>query len=74
MNARYLLASGLVLASAGQAFPQAGVPEYFIVKTPDQKCTVVDQKPRSASAVVVGDRVYYSRTDAETAMKKVCTD
>jgi hypothetical protein len=40
-----------------------------------KKCTIVDKKPTVTTTTVVGDGVYKTRTEAETAMKtvKVCT-
>ena len=40
-----------------------------------KKCTIVDKKPTYHDDVVVGDGVFKTRTEAETAMKtvKVCT-
>jgi hypothetical protein len=68
---KYLLAGSLVAAFV---VPALAVDEYYIVRNPDKKCVVVDQKPTTTTTVVVGDGVYKSRTEAETAVKKVCTD
>lgn len=49
--------------------------EFFIVQDSSTKrCTIVDKKPTTTTTVVVGDGVYKTRTQAETAMKtvKVC--
>jgi hypothetical protein len=68
---KYLLAGSLVLAVAVSAF---AADEFFIVRNPDKKCVVVDKKPTTTTTVVVGDGVYKTRTEAETAVKKVCTE
>ena len=49
--------------------------EYYVVRDPaTKKCTVTTSKPTSSTTVVVGDSVYKSRTEAEGAVTKVCTD
>jgi hypothetical protein len=68
---KYLLAGSLVLAVAAPAF---AADEFFIVRNPDKKCVVVDKKPTTTTTVVVGDGVYKTRTEAESAVKKVCTE
>jgi hypothetical protein len=48
-----------------------------VVRDPSTKrCTVSTSKPAggSTTTVVVGDTVYKSRTEAETAVTKVCTN
>jgi hypothetical protein len=63
--------AGLV---AGAAFAQAA--EFYVVQDSSTKrCTIVDKKPTATTTVVVGNGVYKTRTEAETAMKtvKVCT-
>jgi hypothetical protein len=48
--------------------------QYFVVRDPStKKCTVTTSKPSSGTTVVVGDTVYKSRTEAESAVTKVCT-
>ena len=57
----------------------AGVPgwaadENYIVRNPDKKRVVVEQKPTTTATTVIGNTVYKTRSEAETAIKKVCTD
>lgn len=50
--------------------------EFYVVQdTSTKKCTIVDKKPTTTTTTVVGDGVYKTRTDAESAMKtvKVCS-
>ncbi|HEX9324311.1 MAG TPA: hypothetical protein VF913_19660 [Xanthobacteraceae bacterium] len=68
---KYLLAGSLVVAFA---VPALAADEFFIVRNPDKKCVVVDKKPTTTTTVVVGDTVYKSRSEAEAAVKVVCTD
>jgi hypothetical protein len=65
-----VLAGGLVLALVAPAFAE----EYYIVRGPEKKCTVVAEKPTTTTTTVVGNTVYKSRSEAETAITKVCTD
>jgi hypothetical protein len=68
---KYLLAGSLAVAFV---VPASAADEYYVVRNPDKKCVVVDKKPTTTTTVVVGDGVYTTRTEAETAVKKVCTD
>jgi hypothetical protein len=68
---RYVLAGSLTLAFV---VPALAADEFFIVRNPDKKCVVVDKKPTTSTTVIVGDGIYKTRTEAETAIKKVCTD
>lgn len=50
----------------------AAAAELFIVQdTATKRCQIVEQRPTSVTAVVVGGRTYGSRSEAETAMKTV---
>jgi hypothetical protein len=49
--------------------------QYYVVRDPSTKrCTVTASKPSGGTTVVVGDTIYKSRTEAETAVTKVCTN
>jgi hypothetical protein len=71
----------LLLAACAASFTlataQAQTTEFYVVQdTSTKKCTIVDKKPTTTTSVVVGDGVFKTRTEAETAMKtvKVCTN
>lgn len=68
---KYLLAGSLIAAFA---VPALAADEFYIVRNPDKKCVVVDKRPTTSTEVVVGNTVYKTRSEAETAVKKVCTD
>jgi hypothetical protein len=69
---KHMLTGGLMLAVVAPAF---AADEYYVVRGPDKKCTVVAEKPTTTTTTtVVGNTVYKSRSEAETAVKKVCTD
>lgn len=69
--------AAIAMSFATGALAQATVQtEYFVVQdSSTKKCTIVDKKPTTTTTTVVGDGVYKTRTEAETAMKtvKVCT-
>jgi hypothetical protein len=67
---KYALAGGLTLAVVA---PVWAADEYFIVRGPDRHCTVVEERPTTTTITVVGDTVYKTRSEAETAIKEVCT-
>lgn len=66
------------LVAGGTAVAQTQVTtEYYVVQDAStKKCTIVDKKPTTTTTTVVGDGVYKTRTEAETAMKtvKICTN
>ncbi|MEA2936019.1 MAG: hypothetical protein QOD74_2665 [Variibacter sp.] len=54
----------------------ASAAEFFVVQDSSTKrCQIVEQRPTTSTTVVVGgDRMFSTRTEAETAMRtiKVC--
>ena len=62
---------GLIAPSAAQT-----VTEYYIVRNPETKrCTIVTERPTTTTMVIVGDRAFKTRTEAESGLKttKICT-
>lgn len=74
MKKLMLAACAASFAFAAQA--QTATEFYVVQDTSTKKCTIVDKKPTVTTTTVVGDGVYKTRTEAETAMKtvKVCTN
>ena len=68
---KYMLAGSLMVAFA---VPAVAADEYYIVRGPDKKCAVVEEKPTTTTTTVVGNTVFKTRSEAETSIKKVCTD
>ena len=71
----------LVVCGALAAFvlgtQAASAAEFYIVRdATTKKCTVVDAKPTTTTTTVVGDGVYKTRVEADSAIKttKVCTE
>jgi hypothetical protein len=62
---------GLIAPAAAQT-----VTEYYIVRNPETKrCTIVTERPTTTTTVIVGDRGFKTRTEAESGLKttKICT-
>ena len=60
-----------VLAATTSAFA-AG--EYYIVRGPDKHCKIVEERPTTTTTItVVGDTVYKTRSEAQSAIKRVCS-
>ena len=71
----------LIMCGALAAFAlgtqAASAAEFYIVRdATTKKCTVVDTKPTTTTITVVGDGVYKTKTEADSAVKttKVCTE
>jgi hypothetical protein len=72
---RKLAFAATVTLFATAAYAQSA--EFYVVQDAStKKCTIVDKKPTTTTTVVVGNGVYKTKTEAETAMKtvKVCTN
>jgi hypothetical protein len=71
----------LILCSALAAFAlgtqAASAAEFYIVRdATTKKCTIVNSKPTITTTTVVGDGVYKTKVEAESAIKttKICTE
>jgi hypothetical protein len=71
-----LISTGLVVFTAiSAAADTRSTTQYFVVLDSKTKaCTVVDKKPKTRIARVVGDGTYRTEAEAENGMKiiKVC--
>ena len=66
-------ALGVILTTA--LITPALSQQFYIVQNPSTKqCTVVEEKPTDTSVVVMGNRVYTSRSEAQSAVRTVCTE
>ena len=80
---KYAIGAALLVSFAVPALAQTSTTtttttsdQFYVVQEPaTKKCTIVNQKPATGSTTtIVGDgTVYKTRTEAETAMKKVTT-
>jgi hypothetical protein len=71
----------LILCSALAAFAlgtqAASAAEFYVVRdATTKKCTIVNSKPTITTTTVVGDGVYKTKVEAESAIKttKICTE
>lgn len=87
---KYVFGAGLLMALAAPALAGSSTTtttttggsstttteQFYVVRDPSTKrCTISESRPTGSTTVVVGDgTVYKSRTEAQTAMTKVCTD
>jgi hypothetical protein len=74
MIGKTLLGAALLVAFTAPGLGQ--MSEFYIVQDASTKrCTIVDKKPTVSTTTVVGNGVYKTRTEAESAIKtvKVCT-
>lgn len=72
---KFVISAAVAALSIAPAFAQ--VTEFYIVQdSSTKKCTVVEKKPTTTTTVVVGDGVYKTKVEAESAMKtvKVCSN
>ncbi len=67
---KYILPLALIVGIATPAL----AAEYFVVRGPDKKGKIVETRPTDKTIVVVGDRAYVSREEADKQMKVVCKD
>ena len=64
---KYILALAI---SAGVVSP--ALADYYIVRGPDKKCTVVETRPTDKTIVVIGDKAYVTKAEAEKQVTVVC--
>jgi hypothetical protein len=65
---KYALPLAILVGSAAPAF----AAEYYIVRGPDKKCKVVETRPADTTVVVVGDKTYVTKEEAEKQLTVVC--
>jgi hypothetical protein len=69
-----MLKYALLAVGAVAVATPALAAEYFIVRGPDKQCRIVEQRPTEKTIVVLGDRAYVTREEAERQVKVVCRD
>ena len=69
-----MLKYALLAVGAVAVATPALAAEYFIVRGPDKQCRIVEQRPAEKTIVVLGDRAYVTREEAERQVKVVCRD
>lgn len=65
---------GLLIAGAVVFATPALAAEFYIVRGPDKQCRVVEKRPTEKTIVVVGNKAYVTRQEAEKQVKIVCKE
>jgi hypothetical protein len=65
---KYVLPIALLIGATAPAF----AAEFYIVRGPDKKCTIVENRPTDKTMVVIGDKAYVTRDEATKQMAIVC--
>ena len=65
---KYVLPVALLLGATAPVF----AAEYYVVRGPDKKCKIVETRPTDKTVVVVGDKAYVTREEADMQLKVVC--
>jgi hypothetical protein len=65
---KYALALAILASGVAPAF----AAEFYIVRGPDKKCKIVETRPTEKTIVVIGDKAYVSRAEAEKQLAVVC--
>ena len=73
---KFFTSAAVAAIMTGAAYAQTATEFYVVQDTSTKKCTIMDKKPTIITTLVVGDKVFKTRTEAETGMKtmKVCTN
>ena len=69
-----MLKFALLAVGAVAVATHALAAEFFIVRGPDKQCRIVEKRPAEKTIVVIGDRAYVTREEAERQVKVVCKD
>jgi hypothetical protein len=67
---RYVLPVTLLIGATAPAF----AAEFFIVRGPDKKCQIVEKRPADTKMVVIGNKAYVTREDAQKQLTVVCKE
>jgi hypothetical protein len=67
---KYVLPVALLLGATAPAF----AAEYYVVRGPDKKCKIVETRPTDKTVVVIGDKAYVTREEADKQLKVVCKE
>jgi hypothetical protein len=62
----------LAVAVAATAFATPAFADFFIVREGNGPCRIVETRPTETKIIVVGNKTYTVRTEAEKEMAVVC--
>jgi hypothetical protein len=67
---RYVLPLAFLIGATAPAF----AAEFFIVRGPDKKCQIVEKRPTDTKMVVIGNKAFVTREEAQKELTVVCKD
>ena len=67
---RSIVIAGLLVGVAAPAF----AAEFFIVRGPDKKCQIVEKRPTDTKMVVIGNKAYVTRDEAQKELAVACKE
>jgi hypothetical protein len=67
---KYVLSAALLVGVTAPAF----AAEFFIVRGADKKCQIVEKRPTDTKMVIVGNKAYVTRDEAQKELAMVCKD
>ena len=67
---KYVIAIGVVMGLALPAF----AAEFWVVRDHDKKCRIVESRPTDEKIIVLHDKAYVTREEAETHRKVLCKE
>jgi hypothetical protein len=65
---KYVLPVAILIGATAPAF----AAEFYIVRGPDKKCTIVETRPTDKTMVVIGDKAFVTRDEATKQMAIAC--
>ena len=67
---KYVLPVAFLIGATAPAF----AAEFFIVRGPDKKCQIVEKRPTDTKVVVIGNKAYVTREEAQKELTVICKD
>ena len=67
---KYVLPLALVVAISTPAL----AAEYYVVRGPDKKCKVVESRPTDKTVVVIGNKAFVTREEADKQVTVLCKE
>ncbi|HVT28241.1 MAG TPA: hypothetical protein VHE81_09535 [Lacipirellulaceae bacterium] len=72
---KLIVCGTFAMLGLGLGIQAASAAEFYIVRdATTKKCTVVDTKPTTTTVTVAANSVYKTKSEAESAVTKVCTE
>ena len=67
---KYVLPIAMLVGATAPAF----AAEYFIVRGADKKCQIVETRPTDTKIVVLGNKAFVTKDEAEKQITVLCKD